>query len=243
MTVRVLVADDQALVRAGFAGILRLAPGFSVAGEAADGAQAVELARRKRPDVVLMDIRMPGLDGIEATRRITAGASGSKVLILTTFELDEYVRGALRAGASGFLLKDAEPVELLAATRAVAAGGAVLAPSVTRRLIDGLLAEGTPAPADREPLVPFPGWHSDGDPDPVPDPARERARAAVAALTGREREVLALVGDGLTNQEIATRLHITEGTAKTHIGRLLHKVAARDRVRLAILAHRAGLSR
>ncbi|MFE7191852.1 response regulator [Kitasatospora sp. NPDC057541] len=223
MTIRVVVADDQALVRAGFAGILRLAPGFTVAGEAADGAQAVELAHRERPDVVLMDIRMPGLDGIEATRRIVAGPSGSRVLILTTFELDEYVRDALRAGAGGFLLKDAEPAELLAATRAVAAGEAALAPRVTRRLIAGLLADG---PAD------------------VPeDPARTRARQAVAALTAREREVLALVGDGLTNPEIAARLHITEGTTKTHIGRLLHKLAARDRVRLAILAHHAGLSR
>ncbi|MEV6974178.1 response regulator transcription factor [Kitasatospora sp. NPDC093806] len=222
MTVRVLVADDQALVRAGFAGILRLAPGFTVVGEAADGAQAVELAHRERPDVVLMDIRMPGLDGIEATRRITAGPSGSRVLILTTYELDAYVRDALRAGAAGFLLKDAEPAELLAATRAVAAGGAALAPSITRRLIATTIA--TPAPT----------------PD---DPARARARAAVTALTAREREVLALVGDGLTNPEIAARLHITEGTTKTHIGRLLHKLAARDRVRLTILAHRAGLSR
>ncbi|MFF8771888.1 response regulator [Kitasatospora sp. NPDC015120] len=223
MTIRVVVADDQALVRAGFAGILRLAPGFAVAGEAADGAQAVELARRERPDVVLMDIRMPGLDGIEATRRITAGASGSRVLILSTFELDDYVRGALRAGAGGFLLKDAEPAELLAATRAVAAGEAALAPSITRRLIAGLLA-GAPAATPA-------------------DPARTRAREAVAALTAREREVLALVGDGLTNPEIAAVLRITEGTAKTHIGRLLHKLAARDRVRLAILAHHAGLSR
>ncbi|WP_406209347.1 response regulator transcription factor [Kitasatospora sp. NBC_01560] len=226
MTVRVLIADDQTLVRAGFAGIIRLAPGFAVAGEAADGAQAVELARRERPDVVLMDVRMPGLDGIEATRLITAGPSGSRVLILTTFDLDEYVRGALRAGASGFLVKDAEPAELLAAARAVAAGGAALAPSVTRRLISGLLGAG---PTGEQPLL--------------PDPERARARAAVAALTAREREVLALVGDGLTNPEIAARLHITEGTAKTHIGRLLHKLAARDRVRLAILAHRAGLSR
>ncbi|MFF1904495.1 response regulator [Kitasatospora sp. NPDC058218] len=233
MTVRVLVADDQTLVRAGFAGILRLAPGFAVAGEAADGAQAVELALREQPDVVLMDIRMPGLDGIEATRLITAGPSGSRVLILTTFELDEYVRGALRAGASGFLLKDAEPAELLAATRAVAAGQAALAPSVTRRLISGLLGAEQPT----GPTGPT------GERSLLPDPARDLARAAVAALTTREREVLALIGDGLTNPEIAARLHITEGTAKTHIGRLLHKLAARDRVRLTILAHRAGLSR
>ncbi|WP_406094858.1 response regulator [Kitasatospora purpeofusca] len=226
MTVRVLVADDQALVRAGFAGILRLAPGFTVAGEAADGAEAVELAHRERPDVVLMDIRMPGLDGIEATRRIVAGPSGSRVLILSTYALDTYVRGALRAGAAGFLLKDAEPVELLAAVRAVAAGEGALAPGIARQLITELtelLAHGPGAAAE--------------------DPVRARARAAVLALTAREREVLALIGDGLTNPEIAARLHITEGTTKTHIGRLLHKLAARDRVRLAILAHRAGLSR
>ncbi|MFI9329291.1 response regulator [Kitasatospora sp. NPDC052868] len=234
MTVRVLVADDQTLVRAGFVGILRLAPGFAVAGEAADGAEAVELACRERPDVVLMDIRMPGLDGIEATRRITTGPSGSRVLILTTFELDEYVRGTLRAGASGFLLKDAEPAELLAATRAVAAGGAALAPTVARRLITDLLAAG---PNDRPRTGPSAGTTA------FPDPTRERARTAVAALTAREREVLALVGDGLTNPEIAALLRITEGTAKTHISRLLHKLAARDRVRLTILAHRAGLSR
>ncbi|MEV7119791.1 response regulator transcription factor [Kitasatospora griseola] len=224
MTIRVLVADDQALVRAGFRGIVDAADGFTVVGEAATGAEAVELARRTAPDVVLMDIRMPGTDGLAATRQIAASrASNSsagevKVLILTTYDIDDYVYTALRAGASGFLLKDTPPEELLAAIRVVAAGDALLAPSITRRLIREFAARpATPVCED-------------------PDTA-----AQLAAITEREREVLTLIGQGLTNSEIAERLFITTGTVKTHVGHLLAKLAARDRVHLVILAHRAGL--
>ncbi|WP_433305059.1 response regulator [Actinoplanes sp. CA-030573] len=212
MTVRVVVADDQALVRAGLCGIVDVAEDLSVVGEAGTGREAVEVVHRLDPDVVLMDVRMPDLDGIEATRRITAEAA-ARVLILTTFDLDEYVYAALGAGASGFLLKDAPPADLHAAIRIVAAGDALLAPRVTRRVI-ATFAERTPPPA-------------------LP---------SLAPLTDRERQVLALVADGLTNAEIGARLHITAGTAKTHVARLLHKLAARDRVQLVILAHRAGLA-
>ncbi|MGX4734597.1 response regulator [Kitasatospora griseola] len=224
MTIRVLVADDQALVRAGFRGIIDAADGFTVVGEAATGAEAVELARRTAPDVVLMDIRMPGTDGLAATRLIAAPRASKspagevKVLILTTYDIDDYVYTALRAGASGFLLKDTPPEELLAAIRVVAAGDALLAPSITRRLIREFAAR--PATSMYE------------DPDTA---------AQLAAITEREREVLTLIGQGLTNSEIAERLFITTGTVKTHVGHLLAKLAARDRVHLVILAHRAGL--
>ncbi len=216
MTTRVVVADDQHLVRAGLCGIVGTAADLTVVGEAANGRQAVELARRERPDVVLMDIRMPDLDGLEATRLITASTE-VRVLILTTFDLDEYVYQALRGGASGFLLKDTPPLELLAAIRVVAAGDALLAPSITRRLIAEF--------ADR------------------PEPSRPAGGTdALASITERERQVLGLVAEGLSNAEIAQRLRITPGTAKTHVGNLLTKLDARDRIQLVILAYRTGLA-
>ncbi|MGW5657519.1 response regulator [Streptomyces humi] len=211
MTVRVVVADDQALVRAGLCGIIGTAPDLAVVGEAATGTEAVDLALDAHPDVVLMDVRMPDMNGIEATRRIT-GTGTVRVLMLTTFDLDEYVYGALRAGASGFLLKDAPPADLLAAVRVVAAGDALLAPGVTRRLIKEFAARSAPAPT-------------------MP-----------TGITRREREVLVLVAEGLSNSAIAQHLHITQGTAKTHVGHLLTKLGARDRVQLAVLAHRTGLA-
>ncbi|MGW3178887.1 response regulator [Kitasatospora sp. NPDC001119] len=219
--IRVVVADDQALVRAGLAGIVAAADGFTVVGEAADGAQAVRLARAEHPDVVLMDIRMPGTDGLAATRRITA-ESGVRILVLTTFDLDEYIYGALRAGASGFLLKSTPPEDLLTAIRVVAAGEALLAPSVTRRLIRAFAAAST------------------GPAEPPADRDGERQRV-LQAVTGRELEVLTLIGRGLTNTEIAERLCVSTGTVKTHVGHLLAKLAARDRVHLVITAYRAAL--
>jgi DNA-binding NarL/FixJ family response regulator len=213
MTLRVAVADDQELVRAGLCGILRAASDLAVVGEAATGGQAIALVQAEKPDVVLMDIRMPELDGIEATRRITA-TEETKVLILTTFDLDEYVYSALRGGASGFLLKDTPPRQLIEAVRTVAHGDALLAPAITRRLI----AQFTARP-----------------------PAAVRP-AQLDVLTGREREVLTLVADGLTNDEIARHLYISPGTAKTHVRHLLTKLDARDRVQLAIIAHRTGLT-
>ncbi|MFF4923493.1 response regulator [Kitasatospora sp. NPDC001261] len=219
--IRVVVADDQALVRAGLAGIVAAADGFTVVGEAADGAQAVRLARTEHPDVVLMDIRMPGTDGLAATRRITA-ESGVRILVLTTFDLDEYIYGALRAGASGFLLKSTPPEDLLTAIRVVAAGEALLAPSVTRRLIRAFTAAAT------------------GPAEPPADRDGERQRV-LQAVTGRELEVLTLIGRGLTNAEIAERLCVSTGTVKTHVGHLLAKLAARDRVHLVITAYRAAL--
>ena len=223
MTIRVLVADDQALVRGSFRILVSTAPDLSPVGEASTGAEAIELARREKPDVVLMDIRMPGLDGIEATRQITTSpeTSGVRVLILTTFDLDEYVFAALRAGASGYLLKDTPPADLLAAIRVIAAGDALLDPGVTRRLI----AEFTRRP------------------DPCLGPGRPAPPSALAEITGREREVLTLVGLGLSNTEIAARLHVSMSTAKTHVGRLLMKLAARDRAQLVIAAYDAGLVR
>ena len=214
--VRVLLADDQQLVRAGFRALLDDAGDIEVVGEAGNGLEAVELARSARPDVVLMDIRMPVLDGLEATRRIVADEllAGVRVLVLTTFELDEYVYAALRAGASGFLLKDTPPADLLAAIRVVAAGDALLAPAVTRRLI---------AEFARRP-----------EPSPV-------TPAALAGLTDREREVLALVARGLTNAEIADRLVVSVATAKTHVSRVLAKLQARDRAQLVMLAYETGL--
>jgi DNA-binding NarL/FixJ family response regulator len=216
MSVRVVVADDQLLVRAGFRVLVDSAPDLEVIGEAGDGVEAVELARRERPDVVLMDIRMPRMDGLEATRRIVADEllGGVRVLVLTTFDLDEYVYQALRAGASGFLLKDTPPADLLAAIRVVAAGDALLAPSVTRRLIQEFARR--------------------------PEPAAV-APAALAALTDREREVLALVARGLSNAEIAERLYVSAATAKTHVSRVLAKLGARDRAQLVMLAYETGL--
>jgi DNA-binding NarL/FixJ family response regulator len=216
--ISVLLADDQALVRAGFRALLDAEPGIAVVGEAGDGVEAVRLAAQTRPDVVLMDIRMPGVDGLEATRRIVAdpALAGTRVVILTTFELDEYVFEALRAGASGFLVKDTEPVELLRGVRAVAAGDALLSPSVTRRVI-GEFATG-----------------------------RGRAAApprGLDQLTDREREVMVLVAEGLSNDEIAARLVISPATAKTHVSRTMVKLGARDRAQLVVFAYEAGLIR
>jgi DNA-binding NarL/FixJ family response regulator len=210
----VVVADDQAIVRAGFRLLIESEPDLAVLGEAADGAEAVAVARATAPDVVLMDIRMPLLDGIEATRQITATGPPPRVLILTTFDLDEYVFGALRAGASGFMLKDRPPEELLSAIRVVAAGEALLAPNVTHRLIEQFTRQ----------------------PDPLRPPA-----GALAQLTAREREVLVLIANGLSNTEIAGRLVMSVPTAKTHVSRILAKLAARDRAQLVVLAYQAGL--
>ncbi len=208
--IKVVVADDQVLLRAGLAGIVNTADDMTVVGQAADGKQAVETVRSTHPDVVLMDIRMPMVDGLEATRQIV-GSTHARVVILTTFDLDQYVYAALRSGASGFLVKDTPPAELLTAIRVVAAGDALLSPGVTRRLIERF-ASGT----DREPTPTV----------TLPD-----------EVTSREREVLALVAVGRTNHEIAEQLHISIGTAKTHVARLLAKLGARDRVQLVIRAH------
>jgi len=215
---RVVVADDQALVRVGFRGIIDATDGFTVVGEAGNGSEAVEMARRAQPDVVLMDVRMPVMDGIEATRQITSEAGHIRTLILTTFDLDEYVYAALRAGASGFLLKDTLPADLLTAIRVVAAGDALLAPSITRRLI-GEFAR-----------LPATSAAPDG-----------RAGGKLAGLTEREVEVLTLVARGMSNAEIADHLTISPATAKTHVGHLLAKLNARDRVQLVILGYQSGL--
>jgi len=226
VTLRVVVADDQALVRVGFRGIIDATPGFTVVGEAGTGAEAVTAARQARPDVVLMDIRMPVMDGIEATRQITGSAQMQdvRVLILTTFDLDEYVYAALRAGASGFLLKDTMPVDLLNAIRVIAAGDALLAPSVTRRLLGEFARRPNGAG----------GAGSAG-------PRAPSARPELRDLTERELEVLTLVAQGLSNSEIAGQLCISPATAKTHVAHLLTKLGCRDRVQLVILAYRAGL--
>jgi DNA-binding NarL/FixJ family response regulator len=214
--IRVLLADDQALIRAGFRVLVDTAEDLHVVGEAADGQQAVDLARRERADVVLMDIRMPGVDGLEATRRISADEdlAGVKVIILTTFESDEYVYQALRAGASGFLVKDTEPNDLIQGIRVVARGDALLSPSVTRRLITDIASR------------------------PDRPPASDRA---LSALTDREREVMTLVAEGLSNDEIAGRLFLSPLTAKTHVSRIMTKLNARDRAQLVVMAYETGL--
>ena len=212
MKIRVLVVDDQALVRAGFRMILDAQPDIEVVGEAGDGREAVDMARRLAPQVVLMDIRMPRLDGIEATRLL---ASSTRVVILTTFDLDEYVFDALGAGASGFVLKHVPPEELIQAVRVVAAGEALLAPSVTRRLIEEFARRPVPAPASRS--------------------------VELESLTEREREVLELLARGLTNAEIGGRLHVGDATVKTHVAHVLDKLALRDRVQAVILAYEVGL--
>jgi DNA-binding NarL/FixJ family response regulator len=222
VTISVAVADDQALVRAGFCGIIEATSGLTIVGEAENGAKAVEVARAAQPDVMLMDVRMPVLDGIEATRRITSGpeTARTRVIILTTFDLDEYVFAALRAGASGFLLKDTLPADLLTAIRVVAAGEALLAPSITRRLISEFSRSPAAAPAA-----------ACSQPDDV-----------TRLLTERECEVLGLVATGMSNAEIAERLFISPATAKTHVAHLLTKLDARDRVQLVIIAYQSGLA-
>jgi len=227
--IRVLLADDQALIRAGFRVLLEAADDIEVIGEAVNGDQAVELAKSERPDVILMDIRMPGTDGLAATSQIAAAdaLSGVKIVILTTFETDEYVYQALRAGASGFLVKDAEPEELIRAVRVVHRGEALLSPSVTRRLIASL--------ATRAPAVPA---TAAAGRDPA-NPARPAAD--LARLTEREREVLALVAQGLSNEEIAIRLYLSPLTTKTHVSHIMTKLGARDRAQLVVIAYESGL--
>jgi DNA-binding NarL/FixJ family response regulator len=217
VTINVVVADDQALVRGGFVVMVDAAEDMCAVGEAANGAEAVDLAISHSPDVVLMDIRMPGIDGIEATRKITSSpaTAATKVLILTTFDLDEYVYAALRAGASGFLLKDTQPEELLAAIRVLAAGDALLAPAVTRRLIQEFVNR--------------------------PDETPRRSSEALAILTEREREVLVQVARGLSNADIGAELHISAATAKTHVSRLLMKLDVHDRAQLVVAAYETHL--
>ncbi len=228
--VRVLIADDQALVRGSFRLLVDTEPGLAAVGEAGTGTEAVALADSVHPDVVLMDIRMPEMDGIEATRWICAGTEpGPRILILTTFDLDEYVYAALRAGASGFLLKDTPPAELLAGIRVVAAGEGLLAPTVTRRLIAEFARRTPSAP----PTPPVPPGHPD-------HPDRPLARG-LDKTTDRERDVLTLIARGLSNQEIAGHLRLSPATVKTHIGHLLAKLAARDRAQLVIAAYESGL--
>ncbi|GAA5154187.1 response regulator transcription factor [Pseudonocardia eucalypti] len=215
--IKVVLADDQALVRAGFRALLDAQPDIGVVGEAGDGAEAVRVVAETAPDVVLMDIRMPGTDGLAATRRIVAdpASAGVRVLILTTFDDDEYVFEAIRTGASGFLVKDTEPVELLRAVRVVAEGEALLSPGVTRRLIGEFARRARPARSVRE----------------------------LDALTTREKEIVALVAEGLSNDEIAERLVVSPATAKTHVSRAMIKLAARDRAQLVVLAYETGLVR
>ena len=211
---RVVIADDQALVRVGFRLILETEEGIDVVAEAGDGEEAVRAVRRLRPAVVLMDIRMPRMDGLEATRRIVADGAACRVVMLTTFDTDEYVYAALRAGASGFLLKDVSPEHLIAAVRMVAAGDALLAPSITRRLIERFVR-------------------------PQPGPAVTPKE--VSSLTAREREVLILMARGLSNSELAAQLHLSDATVKTHVARILSKLDLRDRVQAVVLAYETGL--
>ena len=217
MTIRVLLCDDQALVRSGFRMILETRQDLQVVGEAQDGRQAVRLAAQTRPDVILMDVRMPNLDGVEATRQIVAAGSPARILVLTTYDLDDYVYAAIRAGASGFLLKDVQPDQLAEAIRVIAAGDALLAPSVTRRLL-GQFARTLPGPR-----------------------ASRASRASLSALTERETEVLRLLAAGLSNAELAGRLYISEATVKSHVSSLLRKLGLRDRVQAVILAYDTGL--
>ncbi len=221
MTIRVLLVDDQALLRKGFRMLLEEMADLEVVGEAADGEEAVSQCLTHRPDVVLMDVRMPGVDGIDATARIVASAPDSRVLILTTFDLDEYAFAGLRAGASGFLLKDVPPSELVGAIRTVAAGDAVVSPRVTRRLLDTFAHQ-------------LPGG---GPPDP------DGTGRGLDELTDREREVLVTVAEGLSNAEIAERLYVSEATVKSHVGRILAKLQLRDRVQAAVYAYQVGLVR
>jgi DNA-binding NarL/FixJ family response regulator len=221
MTISILLADDQPMLRLGFRAVLNAQPDMRVVAEAGDGATAVRMTAATHPDVVLMDVRMPGTDGIEATRQITAAEGATRVLILTTFDLDEYAYAGLRAGASGFLLKDVPPPDLMSAIRAVASGDAVVAPSVTRRLLDAFLPH-IPGPAGSSPAGPPPG---------------------IEGLTPREHEILIEVAAGLTNAEIAARLSLAEATVKTHVGRLLGKLHLRDRVQAVIYAYEHGLVR
>ncbi|HEY3687278.1 MAG TPA: response regulator transcription factor [Streptosporangiaceae bacterium] len=214
MTIRVVLADDQPLIRSGLSTLIADTPGLEVVGEAGSGDETLRLVEAVRPDVVMMDIRMPGMDGIEATRRLTASGDPPHVLMLTTFDEDDHVYGALRAGASGFLVKDMALEDIIAAIRVVAAGDALIAPSVTRRLIARFAETRPPAPEPR----------------------------ALSAVTGREREVLTLVGRGMSNAEIAADLTITVATAKAHVARLLTKLGARDRVQLVIIAYETGLA-
>ena len=214
MSIRVLICDDQALVRAGFRAILEAQADIEVAGEAENGAEAVALAQRRAPDVILMDIRMPVLDGVEATRRLVTAGSPARILVLTTFDLDEYVHAAIRAGASGFLLKDVTPAKLLEAIRIVAAGDALLAPSVTRRMLERFA---------------------------ITLPRRDVSSEALAGLTARETEVLRLLAGGLSNAEIAASLVVSEATVKTHISSVLRKLGLRDRVQAVIVAYETGL--
>jgi DNA-binding NarL/FixJ family response regulator len=215
--IRVLLVDDQSLLRTGFRMILEAEPDMTVAGEAGDGAAANSMTAAQKPDIVLMDVRMPGTDGIEATAAITAAAAPAKVLILTTYDLDQYVYDGLRAGASGFLLKDAPPAELLAAIRTIAGGDAVLAPSATRRLLDRFV-----------PLL------------PTPERTSRRDRL-IQALTDRERDVFRLLARGQSNREIASGLHLSESTIKIHVGHILAKLGLRDRVQAVIEAYESGL--
>jgi DNA-binding NarL/FixJ family response regulator len=216
MSTRILLVDDQELLRMGFRMVLEAQPDLQVVGEAADGAEGVALARELEPDVILMDVRMPDMDGVQATRELVQEGSASRIIILTTFDLDEYAHAALRAGASGFLLKDAPPADLLSAIRSVASGDAVVAPSTTRRLLEAY-AHRLPAPAGA------------GDP-------------RMETLTPREREVLAAVARGLSNNEIAADLVLSEATVKTHIGRILAKLDLRDRVQIVVFAYANGLA-
>jgi DNA-binding NarL/FixJ family response regulator len=218
MSISVLLADDQPLLRRGFRMILEAEGDLTVVAEAADGEEAVDLARRHAPDVVLMDIRMPGLDGIEATQSITAADTHVRVLVLTTFDLDEYAFGALRAGASGFLLKDVRPAELVTALRTVAAGDAVISPRVTRRLLEEYTRV-----------------------LPLSASQMQERYPQLSALTEREREVLIAVARGLSNAEIAASLFVSEATVKSHVGRILAKLGLRDRVQVVVLAYEAGL--
>ncbi|WP_256789172.1 response regulator transcription factor [Frankia sp. AvcI1] len=258
--VRVLLADDQALVRGGFRLILDARPGIEVVGEAGDGAEAVELVGRREPDVVLMDVRMPTMDGIEATRRIAASGSAARVIILTTYDLDEYVFAALRAGASGFMLKDVRPAELVDAVRVVFRGDALLAPTVTRRLLDRF-ARTLPSVADASaPPSDGPAGRRRAGTGPLGRPVRgisppdaagvggeggwdARPRNGLAELTEREAVVLRLVALALSNAEIATELVLTEATVKTHVSAVLRKLGLRDRVQAVVFAYDHGLVR